>query len=86
LSGNQTPVVPANRRSASSDHRAEDRHPPPSLPDLRASYDAFAQRISQAGDNAASLLPELDQVFDAANGKAEIAGLDPLGSDDEPAA
>jgi hypothetical protein len=40
----------------------EDRHPPPSLPDLRASYDAFAQRISQAGDHAASLLLELDEI------------------------
>jgi uncharacterized membrane protein YccC len=62
----------------------EDRRPAPPLPDLRVSYGAFSRRRTQAGDDA-SLLPELDEIVDAANGLAELVGLDPLGAG-EPAA
>jgi uncharacterized membrane protein YccC len=47
----------------------------PSLPDLRASYSAFERHCSQERDHAA-LLAELDEIVDAANSLAELAGLD----------
>lgn len=55
----------------------EARPGPPSLPDLRASYSALEHRCSQERDHAA-LLAELDEIVDAANSLAELAGLDPV--------
>ncbi len=59
----------------------EARPPAPVVPDLRASYDAFAHRCSDTRDHAA-LLAELDEIVDAANGLAELSGLQAVDRDD----
>jgi uncharacterized membrane protein YgaE (UPF0421/DUF939 family) len=58
---------------------------PAAVPDLRASYLAFARTSSHDSEGAA-LLAELDEIVDAANGLAELVGLDPVDSETEPAA
>jgi uncharacterized membrane protein YccC len=47
---------------------------PTEFPDLRRSYDRFAERSPRDEDTMA-LLTELDEVVDAANGLADIAGI-----------
>jgi len=56
--------------------------PGPSVPDLRASYDALERAAPRDADGEALLL-DLDELVDAANGLAALAGLesDDLGSD-----
>jgi hypothetical protein len=46
-----------------------------SLPDLRASYDELQRTAPKDPDSAAVLL-ELDEIVDAANGLADLAGLE----------
>jgi hypothetical protein len=50
------------------------------LPDLRASYLAFERGCPPASDGAA-LLAELDEIVDATDGLAVLAGVDPVDSD-----
>ena len=60
--------------AALADHHAG---PPPAatLPDLRASYGAF-ERDAPDDREGAALLAQLDELVDAANGLAEITGVD----------
>ncbi|HEY2259297.1 MAG TPA: FUSC family protein [Solirubrobacteraceae bacterium] len=53
------------------------------LPDLRASYETFEQSAPRNPDTTA-LLAELDEIVDAANGLAELIGLDPAGRAPQP--
>jgi hypothetical protein len=46
------------------------------LPDLRAAYNAVADRDGDHPE-AEPLLAELDEIVDAANGLAALVGLDP---------
>jgi uncharacterized membrane protein YccC len=62
--------------------RAGPDDPPPAagLPDLRAAYRRFARK--HAGEaEAMSLLGELDEIVDAANGLAVISGLEEVDDD-----
>ncbi len=56
---------------------------PPPLPDLRASYAALERAAPHDADSEALLL-DLDEIVDAANGLAALAGLESLDGDDEP--
>ena len=47
----------------------------PALPDLRASYDALERAAPHDADGEALLL-DLDEIVDAANGLAALAGLE----------
>ena len=62
--------------------RAGPRHHPErsTLPDLRASYEAF-ERTSPHDSEGAALLAELDEIVDATNGVAVLVGLDPFDDD-----
>jgi uncharacterized membrane protein YccC len=48
---------------------------PPALPDLRAGYDRL-ERAAPKDPDSAALLIELDEIVDAANGLAALAGLE----------
>jgi uncharacterized membrane protein YccC len=54
--------------------------PPPALPDLRADYDRLELAAPNDPDSAAVLV-ELDEIVDAANGLAELAGLETIDGD-----
>jgi hypothetical protein len=55
--------------------------PPPALPDLRAKYDAL-ERAAPDDPDSAAVLVELDEIVDAANGLAALAGLESVDPDD----
>jgi Fusaric acid resistance protein-like/FUSC-like inner membrane protein yccS len=55
-------------------------HRAPALPHLRASYGAFAHACREDLADTA-LLAQLDEIVDATNGLAALAGLDPVGDD-----
>ncbi|MGH2887823.1 MAG: FUSC family protein, partial [Solirubrobacteraceae bacterium] len=55
----------------------------PALPDLRADYEQL-ERAAPTDPDSAAVLIELDEIVDAANGLAALAGLEAV--DDEPAA
>ncbi len=57
-------------------HRPGSPHDP-DLPHLRASYGAFARACCEDLDDTA-LLAQLDEIVDATNGLAALAGLDPV--------
>jgi hypothetical protein len=63
--------------SVDAGFRAGTDKPPPAtaLPDLRARYAALERAAPENPDRAA-LLTELDEIVDAANGLAALAGLD----------
>jgi uncharacterized membrane protein YccC len=64
---------------------AEAGVPAQALPDLRASYDAL-ERATPRDPESEALLLDLDEIVDAANGIASLAGLDSFdGDDDAPA-
>jgi uncharacterized membrane protein YccC len=67
----QLQIVEATFRSGDHDHAGAHR-----LPDLRASYNAFERNRPHDRDSVA-LLAELDEIVDAANGLAALAGLEP---------
>jgi len=50
---------------------------PPMLPDLRADYEQLERAAPNDADSAAVLI-ELDEIVDAANGLAELAGLETI--------
>ncbi|MBV8220352.1 MAG: FUSC family protein [Solirubrobacterales bacterium] len=56
---------------------------PPLLPDLRADYEEL-ERVAPKDPDSAAVLFELDEIVDAANGLAALAGLEAV--DDEPVA
>ncbi len=56
---------------------------PAALPDLRAGFNAFERDCPRDADGIA-LLAELDEIVDAANGLATLAGLDPVASGSAP--
>jgi hypothetical protein len=53
------------------------------VPDLRASYAALERAAPRDADGEALLL-DLDEIVDAANGLAALAGLESPDGDDEP--
>jgi uncharacterized membrane protein YgaE (UPF0421/DUF939 family) len=55
--------------------------PAPALPDLRASYAAL-ERVAPRDADGEALLLDLDEIVDAANGLAALAGLEALDGDD----
>jgi uncharacterized membrane protein YccC len=57
--------------------------PAPALPDLRQGYTTLARAAPHDPDSEA-VLGELDEIVDAANGLAEMAGLEPVNGDDGP--
>jgi uncharacterized membrane protein YccC len=58
-----------------------DGHPSsPTLPDLRAGYSEL-ERACAGNDEAATLLVELDEMVDAANGLAAVSGLESVDAD-----
>jgi uncharacterized membrane protein YccC len=58
-----------------------DGHPSsPTLPDLRAGYGEL-ERACADDDEATTLLAELDEMVDAANGLAAVSGLDAVDAD-----
>jgi uncharacterized membrane protein YccC len=59
----------------------EESMPPPALPDLRAKYDAL-ERAAPDDPDSAAVLVELDEIVDAANGLAALAGLESVDPDD----
>ncbi len=59
--------------------RLAPRSPP--LPDLRASYAALERGAPRDAEGEALLL-DLDEIVDAANGLAALAGLESLDGDD----
>ena len=63
---------PSTRRSAPG--RTARQHAP-ALPDLRASYAAL-ERAAPDDPDSAALLVEIDEIVDAANGLAALAGLE----------
>ena len=54
----------------------------PALPDLRASY-AELERTAPKDPDSAAVLIELDEIVDAANGLAELAGLESIDGEGE---
>jgi hypothetical protein len=54
------------------------------LPDLRSSYTRF-ERVHEPSDDhqRAALMSELDEIVDATNGLATVAGIESV--DDDPA-
>jgi hypothetical protein len=56
--------------------------PAPALPDLRASYDAL-ERTAPGDPDGVALLSELDEIVDAANGLAALAGLESIDRDED---
>ncbi len=56
--------------------------PASALPDLRASYAAL-ERVAPRDADGEALLRDLDEIVDAANGLAALAGLEALDGDDE---
>ena len=56
--------------------------PAPALPDLRTSYTALERAAPHDAEREALLL-DLDEIVDAANGLAALAGLESLDGDDE---
>lgn len=57
---------------------------PPALPDLRADYEALERAAPDDADSATVLI-ELDEIVDSANGLAALAGLESVdGKDEEP--
>jgi uncharacterized membrane protein YccC len=58
--------------------------PAPALPDLRATYDELERATPHDPDSMALLL-DLDEIVDAANGLASLAGLESLDGDDDAA-
>ena len=61
--------------------RPDEPRAAPALPDLRASYGALA-RAASGDPEGAALLGEFDEIIDAANGLAELAGLETIGDED----
>ena len=59
----------------------DERPHAPGLPDLRASFAALERAAPDDADSAAVLV-ELDEIVDAANGLAELAGLETIGAPD----
>ncbi len=56
--------------------------PPPAVPDLRASYAALERAAPHDADGEALLL-DLDEIVDAVNGLAALAGLESSDGDDD---
>ncbi len=57
--------------------RSTDQPPSaPAPPDLRANYSAFERTAAPADVDSTALLGELDEIVDAVNGLAEMAGLE----------
>ena len=55
--------------------------PVPAVPDLRSAY-AELERAAPKDPDGEALLIELDEIVDAANGLAELAGIEPAGDGD----
>ena len=60
--------------------RTDGPPPVPVVPDLRASYSEL-ERAAPKDPDSEALLIELDEIVDAANGLAELAGIEPTDED-----